>query len=208
MKSKTRISSMVFTSKVSNRTCLRSVFLGVCLIVALDYGSHHSSVRAEQLALSSILPKLEAIHEDASALLIKNGELKTKILIGLQAQNDAKLKLVRDMKSQTKPLVAGINDNPSVSATNQPTQPLAVDTIDFGELDDFNKWVDANLEYAVKNTQASIEGLKEEASTNNGQVDYSEQAIKDGIEGVKYWQSAVIFQDKTLKNEKFEPFEP
>lgn len=153
------------------------------------------SVKAEQMSLTSIMPKLEAIYEDASSLLLKNGELKNQILAGLQVQNEAKLKLVRD-KQLLKPIV-----KPAATPGGD------VEPIDFVELEDFNKWVDANLEYAVKNTLASIEALKEEAAQNNGMIDYTDQAIKDGIEGVKYWQQAVIFQDKTLKREAFETTE-
>lgn len=149
-------------------------------------------VSGDQIQLTAILPKLEAIHEDAKSLLLKNSELKPKIQAGLQPQN---VKLTGN--SQT-----------TVSPPAQPMARPATDqngaVIDFSELAEFNKWVDTNLEYAVKNTHASIEALKDEAQLNNGNVDYSEQAIQDGIEGVKYWQSAVIFQDKTLKNEKFD----
>lgn len=159
--------------------------ISVALICVIVIGAHLA--KAEQMTLSTIMPKLEAIHTDAAALLLKNGELKTKILANLQAQNEERLKLFKTLKPGMKP--------PAVIGGE--------DKIDFTELQDFNKWVEANLEYAVKNTQASIEELKEEAAANNGQVDYTEQAIKDGIEGVKYWQQAVIFQDKTLKNEPF-----
>lgn len=182
---------------------------------------------AEQLKLATIMPKLQAIHEDTKSLLIKNKELKNKILIGLQAQNEAKLKHFKEPKlsdiissglvvtSQAAPTTT----SPTSTQTSQPQQTTASlprlpldnnnnnngnQDIDYAELDDFNRWVDVNLEYAVKNTQASADALKEEAAQNNGNVEYSEQAIKDGIEGVKYWQSAVIFQDKTLKHEKFE----
>lgn len=169
---------------------------------------------AEQIQLVNILPKLRAIHEDAQSLLIRNGELKAKILVGLQAQTEFKVKLAKESK------LAGLGGSQKLPAGGDP-QVLVVESdhnqkqkiigqansdtrIDYAELEEFNKWVDTNLEYAVKNTQASIEALKEEAQQGNGLVDYSEQAVKDGIEGVKYWQMAVIFQDKTLKNEKFD----
>lgn len=181
--------------------------------------SHVSETNGNSLMpLQAILPKLQAIHEDTKSLLIKNGELKTKILDGLQAQNEAKLKLVKEGKLTTNPIPAQSQASAPSQATNQQLlqphqltaqanqkQPVDKDNdIDYSELEEFNKWVDVNLEYAVKNTQLSIEALKEEAAQNNGQINYTEQAIKDGIEGVKYWQSAVIFQDKTLKNEKYE----
>lgn len=165
------------------------------------------------IQLKTILPKLQAIHEDAKSLLIKNGELKAKILEGLQAQNEAKLKLVKESKLTTNqapptqdPMAVQVQ--PPMTSQQLPVvphqQPPNEEEIDYSELDEFNKWVDVNLEYAVKNTQLSIETLKEEAAQNNGNINYSEQAIRDGIEGVKYWQSAVIFQDKTLRNEKYE----
>lgn len=184
----------------------------------------------EQIPLASILPKLEAIHEDAKSLLIKNAELKGKILTGLQAQAELHAERVKSERvksehplststpsddSATPPSVT----NPATAATTTATAAAAVAAqlpsgepvpqvkskeIDYRELEEFNKWVDKNLEYAVKNTKATAETLKEEAQLNNGNVEYSEQSIKDGIEGVKYWQSAVIFQDKTLNNEKFE----
>lgn len=158
-----------------------------------------SPVPSDQIQLSAILPKLQAIHEDSRALLIKNGELKAKILVGLQAQNEAKIKMAKETPQAT------ISQQQQQQATqNRPSSGGKNESIDYSELDDFNKWVDVNLEYAVKNTRASIDALKEEAQLNNGMIEYSEQAIKDGIEGVKYWQSAVIFQDKTLNNEKFE----
>lgn len=170
------------------------------------------------MPLKAILPKLQAIHEDAKSLLIKNGELKAKILDGLQAQNEAKLKLVKEDKLVINPVPAQTQTQAPVNQqlpvqthqvspqANQSKQQLSdkETDIDYSELEEFNKWVDVNLEYAVKNTQLSMETLKEEAAQNNGKINYSEQAIKDGIEGVKYWQSAVIFQDKTLKNEKYE----
>lgn len=178
-------------------------------------------VTAEQIKLASIMPKLQAIHEDTKSLLIKNKELKSKILIGLQAQNEDKLKHFRESKLSGI-ISSGVVANSQTQATTQTTststsQQSAAPTglpklpnnnnnndIDYAELDEFNKWVDVNLEYAVKNTLASADALKEEAAQNNGNVEYSEQAIKDGIEGVKYWQSAVIFQDKTLKHERFD----
>lgn len=168
------------------------------------------------ISLKTVLPKLQAIHEDAKSLLIKNGELKAKILGGLQAQNEAKLKLVKEGKLTTNPNQQmqptpdpiAVQVQPPMTSQQLPVVPHQQlpneNEIDYSELDEFNKWVDVNLEYAVKNTQLSIETLKDEAAQNNGNINYSEQAIKDGIEGVKYWQSAVIFQDKTLKNEKYE----
>jgi len=177
-------------------------FLALLCLVAVC--SQLGEIACEQIQLSVILPKLKAIHEDAQTLLIKNSELKAKILLGLQAQNEARLKLAKEGR------IAGTAQKPVPkisSGTIKPTMTAGdtkEETIDYAELDEFNKWVDINLEYAVKNTQASMEALNEEAQTNNGNVDYSDQAIKDGIEGVKYWQSAVIFQDKTLKNEKFD----
>ena len=54
-------------------------------------------------------------------------------------------------------------------------------TIDFAELGEFNLWVEKNLKYAVMNTYATTETLREEAQFNNGTVDYSEQAIENGI---------------------------
>lgn len=170
----------------------------------LNLVSLSQSVKADQLLLSNILPKLEAIHADTKSLLIKNKELKAKILIGLQTQNEARLKFAKE-----NPIVAGAGsgDKPNPTTTPLPASNVAdlVDNIDYSELEEFNKWVDANLEYGVKNVHASIEALREEAAQGNGHVDYSEQAIQDGIEGVKYWQSAVIFQDKTLRNEKYDP---
>lgn len=160
------------------------------------------------IPLVQIMPKLEAIHEDTQNLLIKNNELKAAILLGLHSQLEAKLKAAREAKlrqsaaagGQPKPISSA---SPSQSSQSSPVVPKLADGIDFSELEEFNKWVDGNLEYAVKNTEATIEALKEEAQHNNGYVEYTEQAVKDGIEGVKYWQQAVIFQDKTLKNEKF-----
>lgn len=177
-------------------TCLGLAGLALCLM------SVSLGVDAEQLTLTSVLPKLEAIHEDTQNLLIKNREIKAKILLGFQAQNAAKLTAANDQKQSVSSPIVASPTAPVAPAAG--TKPTTSDDIDYVELGDFNKWVDANLEYAVKNTQASIEDLKEEAAQANGLVDYSEQAIQDGIEGVKYWQSAVIFQDKTLKNEKFD----
>lgn len=181
----------------------------VCVLVACL--STASQSYAETLQLSAIMPKLKAIHEDSQSLLIKNSELKAKILLGLQAQNEAKLQRAKESKQMgatmsTSTTVAGnaqTMHNPGTTI-GKPPNDKTFDAIDYQELEEFNKWVDTNLEYAVKNTQASIDALKEEAQQNSGNVDYSDQAIKDGIEGVKYWQSAVIFQDKTLNNEKFE----
>lgn len=184
-----------------------------CLAVVSVISFEPVGVTCDQIQLSAILPKLEAIHEDAKSLLIKNSELKAKILVGLQAQNNAKIQSATGQNPQpvvvTQPeaiAAPGVGPVPP-----SPTKPMARpateengSVIDYSELEEFNKWVDTNLEYAVKNTRASIETFREEAQQNNGNVDYSEQAIQDGIEGVKYWQSAVIFQDKTLKNEKFD----
>lgn len=184
-----------------------------------------SLVHAEIIPLSSALPKLQAIHEDSKSLLIKNVELKSKILAGLQQQNEATIKQVQETKLiDATPTTQSSNETTTFSPQSLATQPTnfkptlagllnkqqqqrrnETKAIDYVELEEFNKWVETNLEYAVKNTQASAEALKEEAQQNNGNVDYSEQAIKDGIEGIKYWQSAVIFQDKTLKNETYEP---
>lgn len=167
-------------------------------------------VSCDQIQLSAILPKLEAIHEDAKSLLFKNSELKSKILIGLKAQNDARIQMANggqpSVAVPTKPetpAAAPVPPSPSKPMARPATEEDG-SVIDYSELEEFNKWVDTNLDYAVKNTRASIDTFKEEAQQNNGNVDYSEQAIQDGIEGVKYWQSAVIFQDKTLKNEKFD----
>lgn len=171
------------------------------LVYLLAIGSNNAKVTGEQIQLSSILPKLQAIHEDAKTLLIKNTELKAKILVGLQAQNEARLKAAKEGRLTS--VIQNINQ-PSQQAPNDKLADKKPQAIDYSELEEFNKWIEVNLDYAVKNTHASIETLKEEAQTNNGLVDYSEQAVKDGIEGVKYWQSAVIFQDKTLKNEKFD----
>lgn len=235
------------------------------------------SVLAEQIPLASVLPKLESLHEEVKLLLIKNSELRDKILAALQAQNLAKMDLIQAGRLSTMPLQSGTDagnatmatssssssarpisnshqqstnktnsnnkqeqqhngaptmilpqqqqqlankynstgttsaNKPLVSASSltmkqksNPGDPSNRSMIDFNELDDFNKWVEMNLEYAFQNTKASAEALKEEAQLNNGTVDYSDQAIKDGLEGIKYWQSAVMFQDKTLKNEKFD----
>lgn len=170
--------------------------------------------QAEAIQLATVLPKLQAIHEDAQTLLIKNSELKAKILLGLQAQNEAKLKKVKEAKlansasTNAKPTSSSQQQQQSQSKPTMDSSKLSdhnnSTSIDYTELEEFNKWVDVNLDYAVKNTQASIESFKEEAQQTNGMVDYSDQAIKDGIEGVKYWQAAVIFQDKTLKEEKLD----
>lgn len=217
------------------------LFITISLPLLLTISS--SLVQADSIQLANILPKLQAIHEDAKSLLIENVKLKSKILSGLQLQNEAKIKLVKELKisdssveqdvqvnkttlttstfnpqylttqpadttTTTKPSLANqLNKTPTLPSQTQQHKTNESSPIDFAELEEFNKWVETNLEYAVKNTQASAEALKEEAQLNNGKVDYSEQAIKDGIEGVKYWQSAVIFQDKTLKNEKYEPQE-
>lgn len=163
-----------------------------------------STVAGEQLKLASILPKLEAIHQDAKSLLLKNRELSDKIQVGLRAQNDAQ-RIQAKGSDLSKLISSGVaNGQAQLPPKVQGGDKQKQNTIDYAELDEFNKWVDTNLDYAVKNTQASADALREEASQNNGNVDYSEQAIKDGIEGVKYWQSAVIFQDKTLKHEPFQ----
>lgn len=194
-------------------TTLPLVILTICLGLA-----GQQVVRGETIPLSSILPKIEAIHEDAKSLLIKNVELKNQILAGYQAQNEAKIASVKEGKS----IMSGNKPQDAEGAPHNARQQLVVNfsapqsshpvstnssqfSIDYSELEEFNKWVEVNLEYAVKNTQATVEALKDEAQLNNGNVEYTEQAIKDGIEGVKYWQAAVIFQDKTLKREKFEP---
>lgn len=201
-----------------SRFVIIQVLAGICLALVISANSAPtpsppstppSSPQNDQVALSSILPKLQAIHEDTKTLLIKNRELKSKILVGLQAQNEAKLKQVKEMKSIGGGQVANVGQQPATTLGSMPPVHQQQDgpksqAIDYAELEDFNRWVEHNLEYAVKNTQATAETLKEEAAHNNGNVDYSDQAIKDGIEGVKYWQSAVIFQDKTLKNEKFD----
>lgn len=219
------------------------LFTLLAFVVCQCEDNKRKTVLGEQLQLSAILPKLEAIHEDAKSLLIRNAELKGKILAGLQAQINVKVNEVKKIQLLGNPstniAATNVNNNdhhPTIVATPinqqlvkqaeqqitggmnsvQNSMPVSTTTttskstgdanrlIDYAELDEFNRWVDKNLEYAVKNTQATAETLKEESLQNNGNVDYSEQAIKDGIEGVKYWQQAVIFQDKTLKNEKFE----
>jgi hypothetical protein len=254
-------------SRLDHRFCLQ------CLLVALvgslgamqGKGAAIGTVSAEQIPLTSVLPKLESLHEEVRLLLIKNAELKNKISAGLHAQTTARTRLEQLDKSsigglsdksckaaanatsaatsETRPISENsgssdtsqlrqqqnektnstakqqINRNTTSVASNaakqtmqtpltmkqrsNPEDPPSRSMIDFNELEDFNKWVEINLEYAVKNTRASAETLKEEAQQNNGTVDYSDQAIKDGLEGVKYWQSAIHFQDTTLKNEKF-----
>jgi len=217
-----------------------------CLtVIILD----NDRIQAEHVKLSTILPKLQAIHEDAKSLLIKNVELKNKILSGILAQNESKIQQVKASKIQdisnptttihaTLPPTTTTNkskliqppttDSPAIGLSNnlngQKTKlPFKVDQttadkssstpspsrqndngVDYVELGEFNKWVETHLDYAVKNTLASAETLKEEAMHNNGLVDYSEQPIKDAMEGLKYWQSALMFQEKTLKNENFE----
>lgn len=169
----------------------------VCLMPALSFQADPPASSGGQIQLATILPKLQAIHEDSQSLLVKNNEMRVTILEGLKAQTEAKIKASLE---STTPISVTTTKPPKPS---QPTPGKPEEEIDFSELEEFNKWVGVNLEYAVKNTLATIETLKEEAQQNNGTIDYSEQAIKDGIEGVKYWQSAVIFQDKTLKNEKY-----
>lgn len=191
-----------------------SSFLAIFVLVQLAAVATGNQAAGEPIPFKSIITKLQAIHEDAKSLLIKNAELKAKILVGLQAQNEAKLKSAKEAKLKSSAVQVQPNQYvppqqiqtpkpPDVNQQQQQQNNKDLD-IDYSELEEFNKWVEVNLDYATKNTQASIETLKEEAAQNNGSVDYSDQAIKDGIEGVKYWQSAVIFQDKTLKNEKFE----
>lgn len=176
---------------------LRNLISLLACLMIVDSVLYATQGAADQIQLSTILPKLQAIHEDSRNLLIKNGELKAKILVGLQAQNEAKLKLVKE--SQLLPPQQQTQQHQA----QQSPPSSKTESIDYAELEEFNKWVDTNLDYAVKNTHATIEALKEEAQASNGMIDYTEEAIKDGIEGVKYWQSAVIFQDKTLKNEEF-----
>lgn len=188
---------------------LKLAVLSILVVSIVAVISTHQLVSSEQIPLSSVLPKLQAIHEDTKNLLLKNSELKAKIQAGVAVQagqsqqsksprqpsnnNDQQLKTAPGLtvKSNLKPV------------TVHRTKP-ANGGIDYIELIEFNEWVDMNLDYAVKNTKASIEALKEEAQQNNGTIIYSEQAVQDGIEGVRYWQSAVIFQDKTLNNEKFD----
>lgn len=186
-----------------DRAVLVAVVLA-CLLPSCKSAPAESTAEQQLIQLSTILPKLEAIHEDSQALLKKNAELRTIIVGGLPAKSESKLK-------------SGSQDSPNPQPPNlkqppkmrQPSQSGSGDDkssnqIDYVELEEFNRWVGVNLDYAVKNTLATIDTLKEEAQQNNGKIDYSDQAINDGIEGVKYWQSAVIFQDKTLKHEKFD----
>lgn len=193
----------------------RAIVIAACLLACLCLVKISSAV--EQIQLTAVLPKLKALHEDAQTLLIKNIELKAMILVGLKAQNEAKLEKVKESKDQQVSEASTANQQQQKPSPPQPLIPQSTNStnliqkqdarnnsIDYSELEEFNRWVDVNLEYAVKNTQATEEALKEEALHNNGTVVYSEQAINDGVEGMKYWQAAVIFQDKTLKNEKFE----
>lgn len=201
---------------------LKLLILTILASILLINSQATNNVSAEQIQLASVLPKLQAIHEDAQTLLIKNSELKAQILLGLQKQNEAKLRQAKEAKLASSMAASSTTVSTATTTTtikppppSSTMKPPTIDNskpaikansteIDYVELEEFNKWVDVNLDYAVKNTQASIEAFKEEAHQSNGLVDYSEQAIKDGIEGVKYWQSAVIFQDKTLKHEKIE----
>ena len=244
----------MWTSQKNTRVFTQVFLLALALANVFGYIFLASG---DSIPLSSVITKLQAIHEDAKSLLIKNAELRAKILAGLQEQNEAKMKQTKESPKlliglqATKQQIADKHTTnqtttttikppvTSAAVTVQPTKPATTsttnspnshyhkkplvlhpnhsedegddddaedsDTIDFEELQEFNSWVESSLEYAVENTEASAEALKEEASHNNGMVDYTEQAIKDGIEGVKYWQSAVIFQDKTLKGEKFDP---
>lgn len=174
-----------------------------------------SEVHSEPIQLSTVMTKLQAIHEDTKNLLMKNSELKPTIQNGVKLQQANQQHNKHSSRTSTHATATTTGDQsqkgsqPAPGLTVSSAPKPAVGTrgkglIDYMELEEFNEWVDMNLEYAVKNTRASIEALKEEAQQNNGTVEYSEQAVQDGIEGVRYWQSAVIFQDKTLKNEKFE----
>lgn len=210
---------------MANKSTYSTTIQLALLIVAFLVGGNSQTIQlanGEQIALSSVLSKLQAIHEDAQLLLIQNAELRARILAGSQTQSGTEhvkkahhfdgspshhqLAVSHDSRQlpapSTQSATVTTGARPALKSNNQGGSNES--PIDYAELEEFNRWVDKNLEYAVRNTHATAETLKEEAQQNNGTVDYSEQAIKDGIEGVKYWQQAVIFQDKTLKNEEFE----
>lgn len=184
----------------------------VVMIVAGSLSSQHPS--SEQIQLSSVMPKLQAIHEDTKNLLQRNSELKAEIQAGINLQkasaqqnqqvNKQKPASEQQQKKAQQPALVPTGGPAPKSAAAGRGVVSPNGSIDYLELEEFNDWVDVNLDYAVKNTRASIEALKEEAQQNNGTIEYSEQAVQDGIEGVRYWRSAVLFQDKTLKHEKFD----
>lgn len=181
---------------------LACVLVGFAALVASSPTS-----KDDRMPISVVLPKLQAIYEDIKTLSLKNAELRAKILeaeskaptmVGAQP---AAHHLAQPQQQFLRPPAGtiGVPSKPQQSYLNNERR-----VINYEELKQFNIWVDSNLEYARTNLLASTETLKDEAEANNGTIIYSDQAIKDGIEGVKYWRSAIIFQDKTLNNEKFD----
>lgn len=201
---------MAVTGSKSKDLTIVLVALTLCLSFR---GRGKQAARAELIPLEKVLPKIEFIHKDAKFLLLKNVELKQKILAGRQAQNEPKYVSAGQSEGAKNASQQQNTDNtqqpPAISSfltqqrnSTTSAEEGAQNKIDFDDLEEFNKWVEANLEYAVENTQVTIESLQDEGQTN-GLVNYSEQAVKDGIEGIKYWQAAITFQNKTLENEKF-----
>lgn len=83
---------------------------------------------------------------------------------------------------------------------------------DYQELYVFNSWVTLNLDYAQQNTNNTMISLEAESDskTNKGFVHFSNDTLTDGFEGVRYWNSAVTFQEKALDGKDFhmEQFQP